>query len=94
MTFKNGMWPVHPGEALRGEVLRDEYLKPLGLSANALAKALRLSASRIGDIILERRGVSSVRPRIWTPLNVRLRTRAAIEPLDTPNPVATSRSAA
>jgi plasmid maintenance system antidote protein VapI len=34
MTFKNGMRPVHPGE-----VLREEYLKPLGLSANALAKA-------------------------------------------------------
>jgi hypothetical protein len=41
MTFKNGMRPVHPGE-----VLREEYLKPLGLSANALAKALRLSPSR------------------------------------------------
>ena len=27
MTFKNGMRPVHPGE-----VLREEYLKPLGLS--------------------------------------------------------------
>jgi addiction module HigA family antidote len=48
MTFKNGMRPVHPGE-----VLREEYLKPLGLSANALAKALRLSPSRIGDIVLE-----------------------------------------
>ena len=48
MTFKKGMRPVHPDEALRGEVLREEYLKLLGLSANALAKALRLSASRIG----------------------------------------------
>jgi hypothetical protein len=37
------MRPVHPGE-----VLREEYLKPLDLSANALAKALRLSPSRIG----------------------------------------------
>jgi addiction module HigA family antidote len=54
MTFKNGMRPVHPGE-----VLREEYLKPLGLSANALAKALRLSPSRIGDIVLERRGVTA-----------------------------------
>jgi addiction module HigA family antidote len=54
MTFKNGMRPVHPGE-----VLREECLKPLGLSANALAKALRLSPSRIGDIVLERRGVTA-----------------------------------
>ncbi|MHB8723075.1 MAG: HigA family addiction module antitoxin [Steroidobacteraceae bacterium] len=54
MTVKNGMRPVHPGE-----VLRDEYLKPLGLSPNALAKVLHLSPSRIGDIVLERRGVTA-----------------------------------
>jgi antitoxin HigA-1 len=32
--FKNGMRPVYPGE-----VLSEEYLKPLGMSVNALAKA-------------------------------------------------------
>ena len=37
---------THPGE-----VLREEFLKPLGLSANALALALRVSATRIGDIL-------------------------------------------
>jgi len=47
MKVKNGMRPVQPDE-----VLREEYLKPLGLSANALAKALRLSPSRSGDIVL------------------------------------------
>ena len=52
-TPKNGMRPVHPGE-----VLREEYLKPLGLSANALAKALRVPASRVNDIVLERRGIT------------------------------------
>jgi addiction module HigA family antidote len=52
--FKNGMRPVHPGE-----VLREDYLRPLGMSANALAKALRVPASRIGDILLERRGVTA-----------------------------------
>ena len=31
--IKNGMRPVHPGE-----VLREDYLKPLGMSTNALAK--------------------------------------------------------
>ena len=50
---KNGLRPVHPGE-----VLREDYLKPLGLSANALALALRVPASRINDIVLERRGVT------------------------------------
>jgi addiction module HigA family antidote len=52
--FKNGMRPVHPGE-----VLREDYLKPLNLSANALAKALHVPPSRIGDILLERRGVTA-----------------------------------
>lgn len=50
---KNGMRPVHPGE-----ILREDYLKPLGMSANALAKALRVPASRINDIVLERRGIT------------------------------------
>jgi antitoxin HigA-1 len=52
--IKNGTRPVHPGE-----VLREDYLKPLGMSANALAKALHVPASRINDIVLERRGVTA-----------------------------------
>ncbi|MDO5653161.1 MAG: HigA family addiction module antitoxin [Brachymonas sp.] len=51
---KNGMRPVHPGE-----VLREDYLKPMNLTAHALAKRLRVPASRINDIVLERRGVSA-----------------------------------
>jgi addiction module HigA family antidote len=51
--IKNGMRPVHPGE-----VLREDFLKPLGMSANALAKALHVPASRINDIVLERRGIT------------------------------------
>jgi addiction module HigA family antidote len=50
---QNHMRPVHPGE-----ILREDYLKPLGLSANALAQALKVPASRINDIVLERRGVT------------------------------------
>lgn len=50
---KNAMRPVHPGE-----ILREDYLGPLGLSANALARALHVPASRINDIVLERRGIS------------------------------------
>ncbi len=48
------MRPVHPGE-----VLREDYLKPLGLSANALANALGVTAARISDIVRERRGVTA-----------------------------------
>lgn len=50
---RNRMRPVHPGE-----VLREEYLAPYGMSANALAQALRVPASRINDIVLERRGIT------------------------------------
>ncbi len=48
-----GMRPVHPGE-----ILREDYLKPLGMSANALAQALKVPASRVNDIVLERRGIT------------------------------------
>ncbi|MBA4193509.1 MAG: HigA family addiction module antidote protein [Hydrogenophaga sp.] len=52
-TVQNGMRPVHPGE-----ILREEYLAPLSMSANALAQALKVPASRINDIVLERRGIT------------------------------------
>jgi len=51
--IKNGMRPVHPGE-----VLREDFLKPLGMSAHALSKALHVPAGRVNDIVLERRGVT------------------------------------
>ena len=47
------MRPVHPGE-----ILREDFLKPLEMSANALSKALHVPAGRINDIVLERRGVT------------------------------------
>ncbi|MCB2262286.1 MAG: HigA family addiction module antidote protein [Candidatus Thiosymbion ectosymbiont of Robbea hypermnestra] len=49
----NNMRPIHPGE-----ILREEYLGPLGLSANALALKLRVPATRISDILRERRGIT------------------------------------
>jgi len=54
MSFKNGMRPVHPGE-----VLREDFLRPAGLSANALAKALRVPAPRVNDVVRERRGITA-----------------------------------
>ena len=50
----NRMRPVHPGE-----VLREDYLVPLGLSVNALAVALGVPATRIHDIVKERRAVTA-----------------------------------
>ena len=48
------MRPVHSGE-----ILREDYLIPLGLTANALAKALNVPAPRINDIVREKRGVTA-----------------------------------
>lgn len=49
----NRMRAIHPGE-----ILREEYLAPLNLTAHALAMALRAPASRINDIVRERRAVT------------------------------------
>ena len=49
----NGMRPIHPGE-----ILREEFLLPFGLSGHALAIALHVPAPRINDIVRERRAVS------------------------------------
>lgn len=54
MSIVNGMRPIHPGE-----ILREEFMLPLGLSANALALALRVPAPRINDIARERRAISA-----------------------------------
>ena len=54
MTPANGMRPIHPGE-----VLREEFLIPLGLSAHALAQALQVQAPRINDIVRERRAITA-----------------------------------
>ena len=45
---------THPGE-----VLREEYLKPLGLSARALAEAIGVPANRLSEIVRERRGITA-----------------------------------
>ena len=50
----NRMRPVHPGE-----VLREDYLIPLGLSVNALSVALGVPATRIHEIVKERRAVTA-----------------------------------
>src|SRR5690625_3128358 len=54
MSINNGMRPVHPGE-----ILREEFLVPLEMSAHALSTALRVPAPRINDIVRERRAVTA-----------------------------------
>jgi len=45
---------IHPGE-----ILEEEFMKPMGLSQNALAIELRVPITRIGDIVHKRRGISA-----------------------------------
>jgi len=52
--FKNCMRLVHPGE-----VLKEDYLIPLGISSRALAKALHVPAPRINEIVRLRRGITA-----------------------------------
>jgi addiction module HigA family antidote len=52
--IENAMRPIHPGE-----VLREEYLNPMSLSVNALATRLRVPATRLHEIVKERRGISA-----------------------------------
>ena len=50
----NRIRPFHPGE-----ILREDYLAPLNLSANALAVALSAPATRIHEIVNGHRGISA-----------------------------------
>ncbi len=47
--------PPHPGE-----ILREEFLVPLGLTVTATAQALGVSRKVLSDIVNERAGISSV----------------------------------
>jgi addiction module HigA family antidote len=57
MSNKKNMapaWTIHPGE-----ILRKEFLNPMSLSANELARCIHVPAPRINDIVLERRGITA-----------------------------------
>lgn len=54
MTRKTPLPLVHPGE-----ILREEFMKPFGLSANALANAIGVTAARVNEIANERRGITA-----------------------------------
>ena len=48
------MSPLHPGE-----ILEEEFLKPIGLSQNRLALSLRVPARRINEIVLRKRRITA-----------------------------------
>jgi addiction module HigA family antidote len=54
MSGRKKLEPVHPGE-----VLMEEFLRPLELSQNRLALDIRVPARRINEIVLRRRGVTA-----------------------------------
>jgi addiction module HigA family antidote len=47
-------WRIHPGE-----ILREEFLKPLHITSYELARQLRVPAPRVNDIVLEKRGITA-----------------------------------
>lgn len=49
----NRIAPVHPGE-----ILKIEFLDPLGISQNQLARTMRVPPERINSIVLKRRGIT------------------------------------
>jgi addiction module HigA family antidote len=76
-------WNIHPGE-----ILREEFLKPMGISAYRLARSLHLSRSRVNDIVLERRAITAdtalrlgrffgTTPQLWTNLQASFDLRKA-----------------
>jgi addiction module HigA family antidote len=54
MTTRKAPWNIHPGE-----ILREEFLKPMNISVYRLAKEIHVPAPRVNDIVLEKRGISA-----------------------------------
>ena len=47
-------WAIHPGE-----ILQQEFLRPMGVTGHRLAKALDVNAQSLNDILLKKRGISA-----------------------------------
>ena len=82
MSARNGMRPVHPGEILR------EEMEVLGLSANALAKALDVPTNRVTAVLKGQRGITAdtalrlsryfgTTPQLWQNLQKAFELRVA-----------------
>ena len=83
MEIVESLCPLHPGE-----VLREEFMIPLGLSAGRIAKACGVPRTRIERLATERLGISgdtAVRlgkvlgtgPEVWMNLQSRFETETA-----------------
>jgi addiction module HigA family antidote len=70
-AWEAALAPIHPGE-----ILEEEFLKPAGMSRNALALAIGVAAPRINEIVLGKRAITadtalrlgtyfSVSPEFW-----------------------------
>ena len=53
MAKSERLQPIHPGE-----ILREDFMKPLGISMNRLALDLRVRVTRIAEIVHDRRGIT------------------------------------
>ena len=80
---KKQLPPIHPGE-----ILMEEFMKPLNLSANALAQRLSVTTARVNEIANERRGITadttlrlarcfSTTPEFWMNLQRRYESETA-----------------
>lgn len=89
MATKKLLPPVHPGE-----ILREEFMLPMKLSANGLAKKLGVTAARINEIAIGRRGISAdtalrlahcfnTTPEFWMNLQQRFELETARRELGT-----------
>ena len=85
----NKLPPIHPGE-----ILREEFMLPRGLSQNALARALNVPPRRINEIVLEKRGITAdtalrlsryfgTRPAWWLDLQTHYDLETAADKLET-----------
>ena len=52
--MKNRLFNIHPGE-----IILEEFLKPMGLSQNALARAMNVPPRRINEIVLGKRAITA-----------------------------------
>ncbi len=53
MASTQKLQPIHPGE-----ILREDFMRPLGISMNRLAMDLHVPVTRIAEIVHERRGIT------------------------------------
>jgi len=88
MSKKKEIPPIHPGE-----ILKEEFLDPLGLSQRAFAKMIHVPPNRVNDIIRGKRSVTGdtairlslalgTSPQMWLRLQARYELEKAEDELD------------